>query len=97
MVANQVGAEVCGESFFSKNQTYSRGSSTQNQNGKPNGIKRVCPEHVKVLSLTNTNPHILGFRAMEYAARGPVITRAISLEQELALIKQVNTMHNILC
>lgn len=66
-----------------------RSESSIEQVGK-HGASGVNKEPVKVLTLPTTNPHILAFREMEYAARGPVITKAISLEKELALMKQVN-------
>lgn len=47
-------------------------------------------EHTdKVLTLETTNPHILAFRKMEYAARGPIIMRAMELDRELAQAKKV--------
>lgn len=40
----------------------------------------------KNLTLDSINPSILSFKAMEYAARGPVILRAIQLEKEMAQV-----------
>ena len=37
----------------------------------------------KTLTLANTNPCILSFKQMEYAAKGPVICRAFEIEKEL--------------
>jgi hypothetical protein len=86
MVANQGSCGVAEGSSHSESNL--NGNSTEV--GEKHGVSGINKEPVKVLTLSTTNPHILAFRAMEYAARGPVITRAISLEQELALMKQVN-------
>ncbi|CAL8070726.1 unnamed protein product [Orchesella dallaii] len=65
------------------------GVANGNSKSDTNGVRLKSGENaVKVLTLQTTNPHILGFRAMEYAARGPVIMRAIELEQELELAKK---------
>lgn len=86
MVANQGSCGVAEGSSHSESNL--NGNSTEVS--EKHGVSGIKKEPVKVLTLSTTNPHILAFRAMEYAARGPVITRAISLEQEIALLKQVN-------
>jgi len=37
----------------------------------------------QTMSVNTINPYILSFKAMEYAARGPVILRTLEIEQEL--------------
>ena len=37
----------------------------------------------KTMSVDTINPSILSFKAMEYAARGPVILRTLEIEREL--------------
>jgi hypothetical protein len=37
----------------------------------------------RTLTISNCNPYIKTFKAMEYAARGPVIMRAMQIDQEL--------------
>jgi hypothetical protein len=45
--------------------------------------ERLVSNKSKTLTLLTTNPFILTFKAMEYAARGPVILRALQIEKEL--------------
>lgn len=43
-------------------------------------LRNVAPSLPKVLTLDTINPNV---RAMEYAVRGPLVTRAVELEKEL--------------
>jgi hypothetical protein len=42
----------------------------------------------KTMTLDTINPSILSFKAMEYAARGPVILRTLQIEQELLQVME---------
>lgn len=77
MVANQGNGEILAPARIQQKPVAGNlGSRCNNGNGN-------CAEAGSVLNLSTINPHILGFQKMEYAARGPIITRAMTLEQEL--------------
>lgn len=46
-------------------------------------VLKVIKDIDRTLTLGNCNPYIKTFKAMEYAARGPVILRAMQIDQEL--------------
>jgi len=53
----------------------------------------VPPSKGNTLTLQTTNPCILTFKAMEYAARGPVIQRALQIESELKSVSSILLHH----
>ena len=53
--------------------------------------QKPCKNNINTLTLATSNPHIRTFKAMEYAARGPVILRAMEIENEL---RQVGVKFN---
>jgi len=57
-------------------------------------IKDVSKSKEPSLTLSTINPLILTFKAMEYAARGPVILKTLEIERELISQKNSNSSPN---
>ncbi|XP_003372184.1 aminotransferase, classes I and II superfamily [Trichinella spiralis] len=56
-------------------------TTDHNCNGKAMQQQQQHNNHYQCLDMTNVNPHIL---EMEYAVRGPLVTRATEIEKELS-------------